>query len=1115
MNRDTILIVDDMKTNRMILKQLFEEEYHLLEAENGETAMELLERHCRRIAIMLLDVMMPGKNGHQVLEEMKDNGLLSEVPVIVITADQSLEAQIRAFELGASDIITKPFEAYVVKRRVKNVIELYQHRHNMEELIWEQASELREANDIVIEALASAVEHRSFESGQHIRRIHLLTKVLLKEVKRTCPEYRLDDHTIDVIASASMLHDIGKIAIPDSILNKPGKLTPEEFEVMKTHTEKGCEILSNLRGMSNQEYVHYAYEICKHHHERWDGSGYPEGLSGDEIPICAQAAGLADAYDALTSDRVYKKAISPGKAAKMIAEGKCGAFSPALLSCFQRAKEKMASVQRRYTGAVEQERRVETLGAKAEGSHSYGREGEHSSYKEEVKTQAMLIRHGIMSGIRTLRNDENFTIVYMEHGFLGYTEKQVQESFHNEYINMIHPDDREYVKEQLTTQLKTGVNYELEYRLIDSEGRCVWMLSKGHLTVDEDGSELLSGFLVNIDRSKKIEQQLQMSLERYRIVLEQTKDIVFEWDLETDHVEYSAKAQERFGFEPISEKISRRVSSVSHIHPDDVEHFMTLIRGLRAGKRYAEMELRIADAGGNYHWFKIRGTLQFDPEGKPCKVIGILIDINNDKEKTKALKERAELDSLTKLYNKESGRRLMEKALQNCSENFSCALFVIDLDNFKMINDRYGHMFGDAVLRKIAQMFTDFFRKEDILSRIGGDEFMILLPGVGGSAQAKTIADRILSQLDSAFDSLLSGYHLSCSIGIAIAPQDGKEYNLLFQKADKAMYQAKEDGKGRSCIYKKEMEQAERGKSREHYLRESEQKRAVAKRQSLSSKDLIPAVFHILSGSANATEALSAIMSEVRRMLKVNRAYVFERSDEDPYYYKTIEWCGKATLSMDEAGSGLSPQVLKAEYEKQFQNQDIIYCTDLSQMSPALAGDFQLRAAKAVFQCAIRSNGRLEGWIGFESCLEERPWNKEQIDTLSVLAEMLSFFLQSKKSQEKYRSLIKKMQNMLDNQNEWSYVIEPGTFKLLHVSKKIQDANPNARKGMICYNAFENRMTPCKDCPIKNGPNEFLHTRKVYDAKKNVWIEQKIQRISWSEQDAYLVVCQKDERRRR
>ena len=232
--RDTILIVDDMEINRVILDGLFQEEYHLLEAENGEQALLLLRQYHENIAIMLLDVVMPVMDGYKVLQEMGANGLLDEVPVVVITADNSLEGELRAFDLGASDIIVKPFEPHVVKRRVHNIIELYLHKHNLEDMVEQQAQKLRESNDVLVDALSSVIEYRSLESGQHIKRIRLLTQVLLEEVCRNCPEYGLDKKKIEVIASASALHDIGKIAIEDKILNKPGRLTVEEFEIIPT-----------------------------------------------------------------------------------------------------------------------------------------------------------------------------------------------------------------------------------------------------------------------------------------------------------------------------------------------------------------------------------------------------------------------------------------------------------------------------------------------------------------------------------------------------------------------------------------------------------------------------------------------------------------------------------------------------------------------------------------------------------------------------------------------------------------------------------------------------------------------------------------------------------------
>ena len=350
--RDTLLIVDDMEVNRAILRSLFERQYNLLEAENGEQALLLLHEYEEHVAAMLLDLVMPVKNGYEVMEEMGKSGLVSRIPVIVITSDDTAESEVRAFDLGAADIIMKPFEPHVVKRRVQNAVDLCRHKLHLEELVEEQSASLRESNAIMIDALSSIIEYRSVESGQHIRRIRMFTKILLEDVAKAYQEYNLDSRTIEIIADASSMHDIGKIAIPDSILNKPGPLTREEFEVMKTHTTKGCEMLSGLERMNDKEYIGYAYNICRYHHERWNGKGYPDGLKGDNIPICAQVVAIADCYDALTTDRVYKKALPAEQAFNMILNGECGEFSPRLLECFKNVREDFAALSRAYADGV-------------------------------------------------------------------------------------------------------------------------------------------------------------------------------------------------------------------------------------------------------------------------------------------------------------------------------------------------------------------------------------------------------------------------------------------------------------------------------------------------------------------------------------------------------------------------------------------------------------------------------------------------------------------------------------------------------------------------------------------------------------------------------------------
>lgn len=344
MDRQQVLIVDDEEVNRVILKQIFEDEFDTLEAADGQNAIYQMENN-KNIALILLDVIMPVMDGFKVLEYMKEHELIEKIPVILITGESVKDSEDKAYSFGVADVMHKPFYPHIVRRRSKNIIELYQNKHNMEIRLKEQEQaimakekEIRQNNEFMIDALSSVVEFRSAETGEHVRRIKYFTRIMLKYLAKYFPKYGLTSNQIDEIARASALHDIGKIGIPDSILLKPGRLTPEEFEIMKTHTTIGCDILENFRENQSREFYRYCYDICRYHHERWDGNGYPDHLVGDEIPISAQIVAIADVYDALVSPRVYKSVYANNIAFDMIMNGECGQFSPDVLECFELAK---------------------------------------------------------------------------------------------------------------------------------------------------------------------------------------------------------------------------------------------------------------------------------------------------------------------------------------------------------------------------------------------------------------------------------------------------------------------------------------------------------------------------------------------------------------------------------------------------------------------------------------------------------------------------------------------------------------------------------------------------------------------------------------------------------
>ena len=332
-NKSQILLVDDSKMNRMILKEILGGDYSILEAENGQECLEKMQAEAGNIALVLLDINMPVMDGFEVLKAMNANHTIEDTPVIMISSEDSDAAIRRSYELGASDYVNRPFDARIVYRRVTNTIKLYAKQRRLVQMVSDQIRARENNTDTLVGVLSHIVEFRNGESGAHVRHIRIITEMLLHRLLEISSNYSITAEQQDLIPLASALHDIGKIGIDEKVLNKPGKLTPEEFKVIQTHSMLGAKMLHDLDQFAEQPLLQTAYEIARWHHERWDGRGYPDGLKGDEIPISAQLVSLADVYDALTSERCYKKAFSHEKAVQMILNGECGAFNPLLLQC--------------------------------------------------------------------------------------------------------------------------------------------------------------------------------------------------------------------------------------------------------------------------------------------------------------------------------------------------------------------------------------------------------------------------------------------------------------------------------------------------------------------------------------------------------------------------------------------------------------------------------------------------------------------------------------------------------------------------------------------------------------------------------------------------------------
>lgn len=352
MKRDTILIFEDNPIDRAILVELFQSDYKILEAANGKEGIALLNKYYAQIALVLLDNLMPVMDGFAVLEHLKDRNIMSKIPFVMITGEYSPELEKKGYEYGIVSYLKKPYQSDVVKQVVYNAASWFQYKMQLElmvkkqniniqkqnSVLRQQAKKLSQVNEMLIDSLSNIVEFRNMEPKQHIRRIREYSMCLGESVMKLYPEYELTPEKIQQIGWASSLHDIGKIVIPDTIILKPGKLTPDEFELIKSHTTKGAEIIQQRLQLNDRVIYDYAYDIARHHHEKYDGKGYPDGLKGDEISIAAQIVSLVDVYDALISRRVYKVAYEPDKAYQMIINGHSGAFSPKLLKAFTEVK---------------------------------------------------------------------------------------------------------------------------------------------------------------------------------------------------------------------------------------------------------------------------------------------------------------------------------------------------------------------------------------------------------------------------------------------------------------------------------------------------------------------------------------------------------------------------------------------------------------------------------------------------------------------------------------------------------------------------------------------------------------------------------------------------------
>ena len=778
--KQKILIVDDSEINRAMLKEILGEGYEYLEAENGLRAIEILRRRTD-IALVLLDLIMPEMDGFDVLRVMQCYAWQEEIPVIVISAAEDTRSVERAYDMGVADYIHRPFERVMVLRRVKNALMLYAKQKRLTRLVTDQVYEKEHNGVLMISILSHVVEFRNSESGQHVLHIRTLTDLLLHQLVQKTDHYQLDESDISLISTASALHDIGKIMIPEEILNKPGRLTEEEYATIKTHTTEGARILKGLAIGQDEPLVKVAHAICRWHHERWDGGGYPDRLKGDEIPIAAQVVALADVYDALTSERCYKQAYSHEKAVDMILHGECGSFNPLLMECLKESSELLRTELQRSEydrGFRHETRRLseeilhrEALPREDRAQRLLDLERERTAFYAEQRG-GIQFDYDILSG--------SVTVVNRYEDPVNRTQKLDFDKGMG--LTFLSGKDRrklldaiaDATPEEPDAAFPVLIAVDQEYRLHRLVMHTMWSRAGvrhcvsvvGQITDDHARLQELMLGDVNSDQPEALLERLKGIFDIVRLVdPESTKVLSLGKDGRltempgTCHMVWNKSGRCE---NCISSKALARKESLNKIEFKDDQAYFVMAKYVEVGGRGCVLEMVSKLSDGR--WLDMGGRR-------------MLLDRGSNFDRS------AFVDSLTGA----SSRQYFECFLAE-SEQVE-GVVMIDVDHFKEVNDRFGHLVGDKALQSVAQSILSNLRQTDVLVRYGGDEFLLLVPHI---RPGEHVIQRVR---EAAASARVEGYpelELSASVGGVCGVHPLTE---AIRQADEKMYQNKAERK--------------------------------------------------------------------------------------------------------------------------------------------------------------------------------------------------------------------------------------------------------------------------------------------------------------------------------
>lgn len=625
---------------------------------------------------------------------------------------------------------------------------------------------------------------------------------------------------------------------------------------------------------------------------------------------------------------------------------------------------------------------------------------------DEYDKQSDHLWNHLPGGIHQCKHDEEFTLISMSDGFLEmleYTNMEIQERFQNKFIQMIYAGDRMRIQQQVQEQLKKGSETELEYRIIHKNGALIWVLDKGRLVKDQNGNESFYCLLIEITQRKCEQEELRLSLERHKVIMDQATDIIFEWDIQKDTLEFSPNWYKKFGYVAIHSHISKNIPISNHIHPEDMPAFVKIMQDTALGVPYSETEFRINDSGGQFFWCRIRATTQFDSDKKAIKAVGVITDIDAEKKHKQKLYDQAQKDALTGLYNKAAINNLVQSRLNGNDHALYHAIFILDIDYFKQVNDTYGHMVGDSLLSEFAVALKKNVRLTDLVGRIGGDEFLVYLSDVENEEAARKKARQLRSALTTIVPQI-GASPISTSIGVVIFSDQEKDYTSLYKKADQALYYQKSIGRDGITIYGEEIT-----KVGQNVYENSAIGEAIGSDMGhVMDEQLSQYAFRTLYAAVDIESTMNRLLEIIGRAYDVSRVYIFESSEDGKCCSNTFEWCNTGVDSQIEKLQNLSYHDDLEDYINNFNDKGIFYCANVKRVHEKLKNVLEPQGIQSMLQSAILDEGRFVGYVGFDECRTNKLWRQQQVDTFKLTADILSVYiikLRQKQKIEKIKQL--------------------------------------------------------------------------------------------------------------